>query len=486
MESLIWLVSALALCSGVLTEQDISGCREKCLTENSNNGLYLVPHQNCSLMCSCMYGTAYVFTCTEGLHYSEVDGTCTYQLDAKCEISEEIEDPITDLSRLVGPANSQCMGHCPLTNAPQQTVTLEHEDCDKFCKCVKGVAHVNDCPAGFHFSPVLGVCTYPEEAHCTRCTSPSPNPVPTPIWCPCPNTTVPEISTTTVTVTPITTVTVLPTTTVTEIPTTIVTTMPTTTTTIISTETDTESLTATVTTILPTTVTATPITTVTVLPTTTVTEIPTTIVTTMPTKTTTIISTATDTEILTTTATAILTTTVTEIPITTVTEIPITVTKIPTTTVTKIPTITVTGIPTSITTTTCITTSAAVIPTTVTVTGPAITVTEIPTTVTEIPTSTLTVTCITPSSTISPTSVTVTATPTSTPGSGPGLEGCIGTCPLVDPIRVVHLPHMYCSKFCKCSHGVPTLMGCQPNTYFNPTLQTCVFPPEDNCKGIRD
>ncbi|XP_015121317.1 uncharacterized protein LOC107044082 [Diachasma alloeum] len=255
--------------------------------------------------------------CPEDFYYSEVDRGCTFQSDAKCKTFEQSDETTVALSRFIYDSNNHCMGTCPCTNSPQLTVTLEHQDCGKFCKCMNGVAYEYDCPAGFHFSPVLGVCTYPEKANGARCSTPIPDACPPHGWGSCCTSTVTVIATVTTTVKP---------------------------------------------------------------------------------------------------------------SAVTITPSPVTI-----------------------------------IPTTVTVT--------------------VTLPCSTPGPDHGPVTVTP---PCPTPGPDPVLAGCIGTCPIQDPKYAVHLAHSHCSKFCKCSHGVPTLIPCPPGLYFNPELEVCDWPQQANCKGIRD
>uniref|UniRef100_A0A0C9RFF4 Aper1_4 protein n=1 Tax=Fopius arisanus TaxID=64838 RepID=A0A0C9RFF4_9HYME len=65
-------------------------------------------------------------------------------------------------------------------------------------------------------------------------------------------------------------------------------------------------------------------------------------------------------------------------------------------------------------------------------------------------------------------------------------RGCVGRCPEGDPIYAVHLPHQYCSKFCKCNHGVPHVLPCPPGHHFNPKEEVCDRYWHANCQGIRD
>ncbi|XP_028982435.1 mucin-2-like, partial [Diachasma alloeum] len=375
------LVAVIALFSAVAAKEDPTlDCMKQCPAINPNNDVYFVPHRNCSQFCSCNYGTAYIIPCPKGLYFSEKHNTCTWPRDANCKTARQIDEPIAflrDQSPFDYRSYSPCIGSCPASDPPHLTVILEHQECGKYCKCVKGVPQEHKCPLDLHYSPVLGVCTYPGEAKCPRWTTPKP----TPPACWCPGT---DTSTPTVTVT----------------------------------HTATASSTATVT------------------------------VTHTPTKTTIPTVTVTHTETAPTT------------PSLSVTHTP---------TKTTIPTVTVTHTETAPTT-------------------PSVTVTHTPTTTT-IPTTTVTQT---PTSTITPTTtVTVTPTPTNTlpppgPTPHPDAKGCIGTCQYVNPVDVEQLPHIHCSKFCKCNFMEPVVFNCEKGLHYNPIKRVCDYPGRAECTGIKD
>ncbi|XP_057332715.1 uncharacterized protein LOC130672278 [Microplitis mediator] len=67
---------------------------------------------------------------------------------------------------------------------------------------------------------------------------------------------------------------------------------------------------------------------------------------------------------------------------------------------------------------------------------------------------------------------------TSTPSS----EKCLRPCPENDPIDyTVLVENENCSKFCKCSHGIPYVLNCPPGLYFDSLQQTCDYPERANC-----
>ncbi|XP_054003273.1 uncharacterized protein LOC128889575 [Hylaeus anthracinus] len=63
--------------------------------------------------------------------------------------------------------------------------------------------------------------------------------------------------------------------------------------------------------------------------------------------------------------------------------------------------------------------------------------------------------------------------------------GCIDTCPPHDSLPyTVHLPHQDCSKFCKCSNGIPYIMKCPQGLHFSKTDAICTYPREADCNTL--
>lgn len=66
----------------------------------------------------------------------------------------------------------------------------------------------------------------------------------------------------------------------------------------------------------------------------------------------------------------------------------------------------------------------------------------------------------------------------------PTYLGCIGTCPLPDPIdRTIQLPYRDdCTKFCTCSNGTPYLMSCPAGLHFDTKVSVCNWPWRARCR----
>ncbi|XP_014470060.1 PREDICTED: probable chitinase 3 isoform X2 [Dinoponera quadriceps] len=60
---------------------------------------------------------------------------------------------------------------------------------------------------------------------------------------------------------------------------------------------------------------------------------------------------------------------------------------------------------------------------------------------------------------------------------------CYGECPFPDPMdRTIHLPANDCTKFCKCSNGVPYPKKCPKGLRFNRKEQVCDWPWAVKCE----
>jgi len=64
------------------------------------------------------------------------------------------------------------------------------------------------------------------------------------------------------------------------------------------------------------------------------------------------------------------------------------------------------------------------------------------------------------------------------------INGCIGTCPLEDPMdKTIHLPYRHdCAIFCKCTNGTPVPMKCPDGLHFHQTEQVCDWPWRAKCQ----
>ncbi|KAH0549467.1 hypothetical protein KQX54_009511 [Cotesia glomerata] len=74
--------------------------------------------------------------------------------------------------------------------------------------------------------------------------------------------------------------------------------------------------------------------------------------------------------------------------------------------------------------------------------------------------------------------------PTPIPPEKPDNSGCIGTCPLNNnQAHTSQLPHINCTKFCKCDWGKPSVMLCPHTLHYNPIIEVCDYPKSAGCTG---
>ncbi|GJQ76551.1 hypothetical protein Trydic_g2252, partial [Trypoxylus dichotomus] len=70
-------------------------------------------------------------------------------------------------------------------------------------------------------------------------------------------------------------------------------------------------------------------------------------------------------------------------------------------------------------------------------------------------------------------------------GDGPvggGTGGVVGECPAVNGLEDVLLPDIdNCAVFYKCDNGIPVLINCPDDLYFNSETDQCDFPANVNC-----
>jgi len=66
---------------------------------------------------------------------------------------------------------------------------------------------------------------------------------------------------------------------------------------------------------------------------------------------------------------------------------------------------------------------------------------------------------------------------------------CFGTCPLPDPMdKTIHLPYSGdCTRFCKCSYGIPFVMNCPPmgngkKLHWDKQKDICNWPEIAGCQ----
>nr|XP_022920112.1 peritrophin-1-like [Onthophagus taurus] len=138
---------------------------------------FLVDSEDCSVFYKCNWGEPVQYRCNEGLHFNKETGGCDWPEIAGCngndnennteeELSNEIESNEVE-SNETEPSENKCPNdQCPAENGAFPEIFSHPEDCDKFCKCDRGIAYDKSCPPGLHFNKELQVCDWPENAKC--------------------------------------------------------------------------------------------------------------------------------------------------------------------------------------------------------------------------------------------------------------------------------------------------------------------------------
>lgn len=115
--------------------------------------------EQCDKYYACVDGVIDERLCPDGMVFND------YSSDQeKCDLPYNID--CSKRSKLQTPKPSQ---HCPRLNG-----YFGHEEkgvCDKFYYCVDGKFNMITCPAGLVFNPKTGICTWPDEAQKTGCSS---------------------------------------------------------------------------------------------------------------------------------------------------------------------------------------------------------------------------------------------------------------------------------------------------------------------------
>ncbi|KAK0088124.1 hypothetical protein PV325_013120 [Microctonus aethiopoides] len=452
-------------------------CIGKCPLGSPDNDVYLIPHVRCDMFCQCVYGRPVEMICPPGLHYSEKERVCADPYLANCTRPFENKNIIGGDDKEGNYNDEDCIEKCSWINESfdGRSITFSHRECRKFCKCNYYSSVVHKCPSNFHYSEVLGICTYPKEAKCIGITDDDSPEDSLDDCCECPN-----VSTST-----------------TSRPTS---TTPTSTTTRPTSTTPTSTTTRKTTTLKPSSTTTSnpdasgcigtcsiwdPEDQVQHLPHKDCTKfckcdfgVPKVMECPYP------LFFNPHLQVCDRPSHAGCTGDKPDLPTS-----PGSSTK-PTWGPSTEPTVSSTSGWTSTSTTAGwppTSTTAGWTPTSTTAgwTPTSTTAGWTPTSTTAGWTPTSTTAGWTPTSTTAgwtPTSTTAGWTPTSSPGD---VSGCIGTCSLWDDDKVKHLPHKDCTKFCKCDFGVPVVFDCPPPLHFNPKLSVCDRPSAAGCKGDR-
>lgn len=149
------------------TEAPIAECTEV--------GSYFPSSTDCSQYYHCdALGQAVQMNCPPGLEFHPIELTCDWP-NGFCSIgqtSTEISTgPTEEPETTIEPEINE---ECPDEDNPAKPVHLPHPtDCNKFFKCLGGVAFEHLCPEGQHWSIDNNWCDFPENANCPLSTTES-------------------------------------------------------------------------------------------------------------------------------------------------------------------------------------------------------------------------------------------------------------------------------------------------------------------------
>ncbi|XP_058126424.1 protein obstructor-E [Anopheles ziemanni] len=129
------------------------------LSENcpEPNG-YFADAEQCDKYYQCRDGQITEKLCPDGMVFNDYDleqEKCDLPFNIDCSKRPKLQTPIPSL-------------HCPRQNG---YFASETGACDKFYYCVDGMFNMITCPEGLVFNPRTGICTWPDEAQRTSCTS---------------------------------------------------------------------------------------------------------------------------------------------------------------------------------------------------------------------------------------------------------------------------------------------------------------------------
>ncbi|XP_019932838.3 protein obstructor-E [Aedes albopictus] len=129
------------------------------LSENcpEPNG-YFADAEQCDKYYACRDGQITEKLCPDGMVFNDYDidqEKCDLPFNIDCSKRPKLQTPIPSL-------------HCPRLNG---YFASETGACDKFFYCVDGKFNMITCPAGLVFNPKTGICTWPDEAGKSGCSS---------------------------------------------------------------------------------------------------------------------------------------------------------------------------------------------------------------------------------------------------------------------------------------------------------------------------
>ncbi|XP_025269905.1 uncharacterized protein LOC105251157 isoform X2 [Camponotus floridanus] len=120
-----------------------------CSSSNSTEKV-LLPHEcNCAQYYECINGNLLLQDCPNGLDFDRIRNTCSQPNDAKCPYV------------------------CPCASSTKK-VLLPHEcNCGQYYECVRGQPALRNCPNNLHFDYIEKICKSSNEATCATSTKPT-------------------------------------------------------------------------------------------------------------------------------------------------------------------------------------------------------------------------------------------------------------------------------------------------------------------------
>ncbi|XP_043270981.1 peritrophin-1-like [Venturia canescens] len=140
----------------MLTHFDLDILSEyPCPSLQASLGPTLLPVSgNCSRFYRCDWGAAVLFECPPELHFNAELQICDWPWRAQCDFSWN--------------TCPRPYPKCPVNY--RGTLYLPHPKvCDKFYQCDWGISHLQSCPKGLNFNPILKICDWPYKANCREC-----------------------------------------------------------------------------------------------------------------------------------------------------------------------------------------------------------------------------------------------------------------------------------------------------------------------------
>ena len=151
------------------------------------NPTQLPHHDDCNRFYKCDHGIAYEYRCPVGQHWNTARNWCDFPNLAGCstngngQMPIDINNPILIpmappvLPPVLLPVSPPHVGglpeprcpHMPTASCPLGEMNLSHRgNCNKYLKCVQGLAYEYNCPTGLHWNPARDICDMPQSANC--------------------------------------------------------------------------------------------------------------------------------------------------------------------------------------------------------------------------------------------------------------------------------------------------------------------------------